>query len=404
MTSGGAADARARRCLVLADCKPALQAIEGAWRRGRVESGRGGDRGAMLEEICRLRARLGRVVFLWVPSHRGISPNSMADAAAKAYLEQPVDSAGVARIAEAVRTRPCLYAARQAEGDAPLLRDRRVYAEAYARVKEWACAVLRKDLKSGIVMGLEGRLWVSVVERVGKGVVLESDGERTGARAAPVDEGSAAAPQTARPLDNAPLVAAPHASVQLAAASVGPGGGAGPSGTGAARAAEAQLAGVLALEVGEADKGLGAFVHEIARSPRLAEDERGVGTALLLAGLTAARARHGRVPGVVQLLVDVANTEAIAWYRRRGFRRITRYTRADGVVEKSEVPGAVAVYEPKWRHGGRRGGPAQPEQFCMQADGVALLRQLQASREAKWACRTETIEEGRAAELRGPSL
>ena len=64
MTSTGAADASARRCLILVDCKPALQAIEGAWRRGRIETGRGGNRGAMLEEICRLRAALGRVVFL----------------------------------------------------------------------------------------------------------------------------------------------------------------------------------------------------------------------------------------------------------------------------------------------------------------------------------------------------
>ena len=49
----------------------------------------------MLEEICRLRAALGRVVFLWVPSHVGISPNSMADAVAKTYLTQPPDAAGV---------------------------------------------------------------------------------------------------------------------------------------------------------------------------------------------------------------------------------------------------------------------------------------------------------------------
>ena len=48
----------------------------------------------MLEEICRLRATLGRVVFLWVPFHVGISPNSMVDAVAKTYLTQPPDAAG----------------------------------------------------------------------------------------------------------------------------------------------------------------------------------------------------------------------------------------------------------------------------------------------------------------------
>ena len=128
------------------DCKPALQAIEGAWRRGRIETGRGGERGAMLEEICRLRAALGRVVFLWVPSHVGISPNSMADAVAKTYLTQTPDAAGVARIAVAVRTRPCLYAARQGDGDAPArcATGKIVYAEVYARSKAWACEQLRK--------------------------------------------------------------------------------------------------------------------------------------------------------------------------------------------------------------------------------------------------------------------
>ena len=45
MTGAGAASAGARRCLILVDCKPALQAIEVAWRRGRIETGRGGDRG-----------------------------------------------------------------------------------------------------------------------------------------------------------------------------------------------------------------------------------------------------------------------------------------------------------------------------------------------------------------------
>ena len=125
MTRGDVADASQRRCLVLADCQPALIAIEGAWRRGRVTTGREGDRGGMLEEICRRRAMLGTCVFLWVPSHRGISPNSMADAAAKAYLEQPVDATGVAAVAEAVLTRPCMYAA-HGDGDGVLaLRDRR---------------------------------------------------------------------------------------------------------------------------------------------------------------------------------------------------------------------------------------------------------------------------------------
>lgn len=133
MVSGGVADALMRRCLVLSDCQPALQAIEGAWRKGCTVSGREGDRGAMLEEICRLRAMLGRCVFLWVPSHRGDSANAMADAAAKAYLGQLPDHAGVARIADSVHTRPCLYGVRVPGGGSIALRDRRVYKEARSR-------------------------------------------------------------------------------------------------------------------------------------------------------------------------------------------------------------------------------------------------------------------------------
>ena len=45
MVGDGGTNARERRCLVLSDCQPALKAIETAWRKGRLESGRGGDRG-----------------------------------------------------------------------------------------------------------------------------------------------------------------------------------------------------------------------------------------------------------------------------------------------------------------------------------------------------------------------
>ena len=61
----------------MCDCKPAMMAIEAAWRRvgkagvPEVEGLRTWDRGAMLEAICAIRARLGRVVFMWVPAHEG---------------------------------------------------------------------------------------------------------------------------------------------------------------------------------------------------------------------------------------------------------------------------------------------------------------------------------------------
>jgi len=61
-----AEDAADRRCLVLSDCKPALQQIEAAYRKGSLEGLREWDRGGMLEGICRYRAQLESVTFLWV--------------------------------------------------------------------------------------------------------------------------------------------------------------------------------------------------------------------------------------------------------------------------------------------------------------------------------------------------
>ena len=98
----------------------------------------------MLEEICRRRAMLGRCVFIWTSSHRGNSANSVADACAKAYLEQPewAGTAGAEQIAAAVRTRPCVYGVRTDSGRLSL-RDRRVYREADAGDP---CTQLRKRM------------------------------------------------------------------------------------------------------------------------------------------------------------------------------------------------------------------------------------------------------------------
>jgi len=43
----------------------------------------------MLEEICKWRKRLEKVVFMYVPAHKGIVCNEMADAAAKAGAAMP---------------------------------------------------------------------------------------------------------------------------------------------------------------------------------------------------------------------------------------------------------------------------------------------------------------------------
>ena len=67
-----------------------MQQMESAWRKGHADGQRKYDRGHLLVAICNLRADLGRVVMIWVPAHAGISPNAMADSAAKAHTRQPL--------------------------------------------------------------------------------------------------------------------------------------------------------------------------------------------------------------------------------------------------------------------------------------------------------------------------
>ena len=79
-----------RRCLVLCDCKPALQQIENAHRKGMPEGLRDWERGGLLEAIAHYRSKLEAVVFVWagLPSHVGIACNAYDDAVATAYLSE----------------------------------------------------------------------------------------------------------------------------------------------------------------------------------------------------------------------------------------------------------------------------------------------------------------------------
>ena len=65
---------------LLSDCQSAIKEIERAWREGEVRHETKGDRRALLEAICRIRAQMGIVVIMYVPAHTGCSPNEYADA------------------------------------------------------------------------------------------------------------------------------------------------------------------------------------------------------------------------------------------------------------------------------------------------------------------------------------
>ena len=68
-------DVAKQRVLVLSDCQAALQMIEAAWRRDDPRVPRRASCAAILEELCAHRRRLGTVVTMWVPGHRGVSAN-----------------------------------------------------------------------------------------------------------------------------------------------------------------------------------------------------------------------------------------------------------------------------------------------------------------------------------------
>ena len=74
------------RVLVLSDSRAVLDVLEDVWRSGDASLAMARDRGAMLEAICAVRKRLERVVLVWVPGHRGVSPNEMAEYIAASTL------------------------------------------------------------------------------------------------------------------------------------------------------------------------------------------------------------------------------------------------------------------------------------------------------------------------------
>ena len=162
-----ASDAQSRRCLVLCDCKPALQQIENAHRKGMPEGLRDWERGGLLEAIAYYRSKLEAVVFMWVPAHVGIACNAYADAVATAHLgdNDSEDASKVVR--DAVRTRPCIV--HGAKGDGREHReegdsgptDVRTHVQERARV---GVRAISKDGEAGIAHGRGGG---TVVERSG---------------------------------------------------------------------------------------------------------------------------------------------------------------------------------------------------------------------------------------------
>ena len=96
----------------MSDCLSALKLVERAWRAKHREEYAGSTRGAILEAICTASERLELAVFMYVPAaaHRGLAPNAIADAVAKAYTQAPHATPGVsAMMQEGIRRRRVVH-------------------------------------------------------------------------------------------------------------------------------------------------------------------------------------------------------------------------------------------------------------------------------------------------------
>ena len=105
----------------MSDCLSALKLVERAWRAKHREEYAGVTReaqGAPLEAICTARERIELAVFMYVPAHRGLAPNAIADAVAKAYTQAPHATPGVSEmIQEGIRRRRVVHEVLIREGE-----------------------------------------------------------------------------------------------------------------------------------------------------------------------------------------------------------------------------------------------------------------------------------------------
>ena len=153
------------RCLVMSDSETALKEIERAYRgRTRGETNRSALNAAVQAQIDIIQRHGGYVIFIFTEGHAGNAPNSMADAAAKAHLRSRVTSAYEMDLARHVTNRACIYM-HEEEGQAPEIRDRRLYQEAKEKIGRW----VQKRLDGGHAArkGGDDNVWRTVIKATG---------------------------------------------------------------------------------------------------------------------------------------------------------------------------------------------------------------------------------------------
>ena len=141
-------DPRRERMLLFSDCAGVVEQAEAAYRAGSARGLRKWQRGAVLEAICDYRARLGSVIIMWVPSHEGVTPGAVADAAAKCSLQRAEEANLTQGVVEVVRSRPCLYERRLKDGAGWELYDRPTFRGARQQSKGWVEARLAAEVRA----------------------------------------------------------------------------------------------------------------------------------------------------------------------------------------------------------------------------------------------------------------
>ena len=112
-----------RRVMICTDSQATMRAMESAWKKGRHTSERV-DRKGLVATMVELRRRVSRERqdgqtrgcerMVYTPGHRGIAPNAVADAIAKAYLGAEGDGGVLGEvIQQTVHVRPYVCGVRE---------------------------------------------------------------------------------------------------------------------------------------------------------------------------------------------------------------------------------------------------------------------------------------------------
>ena len=162
---GGWEEAAKTRVLILSDCQGMIKEVEKMWREKEVRHEEKGDRRAMLEAVCRVRAKMGTCVLCYVPAHEGCSPNEYADACAKSHLDGETLENVAEEIAQMVTSRARLQE-QWDEKEGWVLMDRAMFRE----TRRSAGKYVRKRTGEGVspgrtTAGATGSVWGGLARR-----------------------------------------------------------------------------------------------------------------------------------------------------------------------------------------------------------------------------------------------